>query len=192
MASTGVRNILTVGLVVGSFIVVFVYLIRILHFSFAPATIDQAQIIEFGRYHKAEVTNKERAKETAGGYTLRFKDMELLETTETIPLVLGEMFGFRFELKGKPPGRQASITVQILHPPLKNPQTGEIFSEESWKSTAVVGDDNFAGWLFEEEWELRPGRWEIQLFDDERLLASQKFTLIPAAEMPRSEQTAHP
>jgi len=51
-------------------------------------------------------------------------------------------------------------------------------SESPITITAHLGRPFFAGWRFDDPWEVEPGRWKIELWLGTSKLAAQEFTVV--------------
>lgn len=100
-----------------------------------------------------------------------------LEKTMYIPAVIGKHFGIIYVIKGKPDGAEVNIKIRISHPPVKNPETNEIFTFTESMCMVKIGSHEFYGWIFEHKWELEPGKYSIQIFYDGKKMGEKTFTV---------------
>jgi hypothetical protein len=56
-----------------------------------------------------------------------------------------------------------------------NPETGVTQTVDEWNSPMNVGIPRYAGWSFDNPWELVGGRWVIELFENARPIMRQEF-----------------
>ena len=100
-----------------------------------------------------------------------------VEKTLQIPAILGKHFGIIYVVKGDPPGGVINIKMRILHPPIKNPQTNELFSFAESVYPINIGAHEFYGWIFEHEWELASGQYTFQILYNDKKLGEKTFTV---------------
>lgn len=117
-----------------------------------------ASTSERGTKHKITITN-------------------FVEKTLRIPAILGKHFGIIYVVKGYPPGGTINIRMRILHPPIKNPHTNELFSFVESVYSIKIGAHEFYGWIFEHEWELSSGQYTFQIFYNDKKLGEKTFTI---------------
>lgn len=70
-----------------------------------------------------------------------------------------------------------NIKMRILHPPVKNPQTNELFSFAESVYPINIGAHEFYGWIFEHEWELASGQYTFQILYNDKKLGEKTFTV---------------
>lgn len=103
------------------------------------------------------------------------RTLSLTSQTDRIQGELSSAFGFRYIISG--PEEEIEVTIRILHPDtLYDPITQTRFNESEWKeriSTQSLGEH--AAWLFEDEAEIIPGEWKIQVLLGEDILAEKSF-----------------
>jgi hypothetical protein len=61
---------------------------------------------------------------------------------------------------------------------LKNPKSDSNQTRGEHSLFATIGQINYRGYVFENDWELVPGAWTIELWDGKRKLASQTFDVV--------------
>ncbi len=133
-----------------------------------------ARIIDYGIYNRSGVTYTKPANNPLGHINVT-KGVDISTTTERIPAKIGTNFGFRFELYGKRGGKYIKYVRVIKTPRLTNPENGKTTEVFEDAITAPAGRVLFAGYMFEFEWELVPGKYTIQLFHDNKLLVEKTF-----------------
>ncbi len=151
---------------------------------FLATTATQAQtatrvdVYEYGSYSSNPGVEVDK---TRAGFSHKHTDgIELIESTRTIVAQLGGAFGFRFRATGSSPGTSIPLTIVVKFPAAgvlavggRVPVTGDEYVE-----TAVVGDDQFLTWKFENRTDLVPGIWLIEIWQGEHKLAEQPFKVI--------------
>lgn len=150
----------------------------------SKVVIETIQIIDFGIYEAqrlGRINAEDTTKERMGVYETR--SIKLIKKTDKIPAAIGKKFGFRYIVKGTPEGAQAMVTVNLLTPGLRRQGVGSNSYRESWTVPKPIGKITYDGFLFENDWELVPGKWTFQIFYDGRMLGERSF------EIYRQEET---
>jgi hypothetical protein len=138
-------------------------------------TIERIELLEYGLI-AATVTSRHSAPGTASGQEGVLDQIAFTEKTTRVPARLGTRFGIRF----RPPVGQSISLEQRWHlpaPGLRNPQTGNVYRQTTFPIEAVIGDDGVRAYAFDEEWELVPGDWTLEIWSGQRKLLSQTFTV---------------
>ncbi|HEV8579493.1 MAG TPA: DUF3859 domain-containing protein, partial [Thermoanaerobaculia bacterium] len=78
---------------------------------------------------------------------------------------------------GEPKGSPLGVTAVVEHPPFRKPGAMETSTRDGWNQTVAVGVTSYAGWVFDEDWEMVAGRWTVRVFYGQRLLAEKAFTV---------------
>lgn len=167
-------------LVISAFVVVLIYLGRVLVeldvVSLLPKadTIAAARLVDRGLYRDAKVT--ERQASPGKATFVRFGGMMLDQSTNEIPAQLGKVFGVRYIIEGQPERSRTEVKIRVRHPEF----TGDTRQDDDqWKETVIIGETAFAGWIFEEKLELVPGQWSVEIADaNDRPLLNEQFTVV--------------
>lgn len=114
-----------------------------------------------------------------GGYTLEnnhrhLRNPKYVDEQNTVPGVLGMAFGFAFTVKAD---QDLSLTARYIHPALANPLTQEIKTVHETSLQVPAGASDLVSWVFTKEWEIVPGEWTLQLYENDSKLAEKKFTV---------------
>ena len=140
------------------------------------AEIYGASIVDYGIYAKKDV---ETRKAGYGTYAATTPE-RLIQHTDSIPAIIGTTFGYRYTINGAPKGGHVDLTVKIIipQPGLTNPKTGKTFHELaiSYKNLKI-GSMHHELVTFEEEWDLIPGQWHIQVWHEGTRLIDKAFTV---------------
>ena len=140
--------------------------------------IERIEIIEAGIY-RAETAGIEQAPGTATRQRNVLSDTRLLVSTTRVEAKLGMHFGMRYRVVGTPnlaTIKLVSVT-QYPAPGLKNPKGDKPQTRGEHSLFATIGQINYRGYMFEHEWEMVAGAWTLELWDGQRKLASQTFTV---------------
>jgi hypothetical protein len=69
--------------------------------------------------------------------------------------------------------------VALFPPPgLRDPAAKQPMLQAAYDRSDAIGKNGFLSYTFEDEWELVPGVWTLQIWNAGRKLAEQKFTVI--------------
>jgi len=139
------------------------------------------EIVEYGEYAPYSETGKERAPGTSLGYVgvvEATRDPVLLTWTDVVVAEVGGWFGIKVLVHGPPSFDTVPLRIRVLHPPFRNPASGELSEREEWDAEMNIGIPRFAGWSFGEPWELVPGRWTMQVLDGDEVVAELGFEVV--------------
>jgi hypothetical protein len=144
-----------------------------------PAHIDSIDILEKGIYDSREVA-RVPTPELASGKSRLLADLKLVKETTTIPARLGVRFGIRYKLVGEPAGAPAPLLWVVKFPEqgLRNPETNQTKPDDRVKLNRTIGDIHYRGYGLDADWEVVPGIWTFEIWQDDRKLAEQKFELV--------------
>jgi len=164
--------------------------------TFASAvTIAEVQIVEFGTFHKTPSNALMLAPNSITGMSHAVSEATLIEKTTDIHASIGTSFGLRIKIAGEPNGAVVELTAKCIHPKLSDPTSGRTSTVETWNTYPVIGrggSSGYVGFTFDSPWELVPGKWTIQIFDQFTLLAEKTFdvTVTEIASNQALERTA--
>jgi hypothetical protein len=141
--------------------------------------VDRAEIVEAGIY-RAETKSVELAPGTATRQRNILSDTTLLAPTTRIEAKIGVHFGIRYRLVGRPNNTTIKLmsVTQYPAPGLKNPKADSNQLRGEHALFATIGQINYRGYVFEQDWEIVPGTWTFELWDGKRKLVSQAFDVI--------------
>jgi len=154
------------------------FLLLVLSFANAAAQGPQIQridVVDYGLY-SASVTSAHR--DSQGILQNTSTNVQHLQTTQDVPAQIGIRFGFRFKAVGEPNGARVTLKKITIFPPggLRNPDSAQEISRSEGAVTATLGNEvNYTAYKFDDPWELKPGLWTIELWYENRKLASQDF-----------------
>lgn len=143
------------------------------------STVDRVTIIEKGIY-LAEAAKDIEDKNVAAGATSVLNNVRLAKDTTTVPARVGTRFGFRAETDGSPIGAKVQLKVVIKYPEpgIINPNTHETTHRDEVIKTVALGGTRWTGYTMDDPWEVVPGRWTFEIWDGDRKLAEQNFTVV--------------
>jgi hypothetical protein len=143
----------------------------------SPQAIQQIDVIDFGIY-RADRIGQESAPADPAGVLGHVENANLLEATTTIPALLGVRFGFKFKLIGQTgTNHRLKFVILLPQPGIRHGGTGNsVVRCESFQYLAV-GDFAYLGYKFDYPWEIVPGKWTCEIWDDDLRLPSQRFII---------------
>jgi Domain of unknown function (DUF3859) len=118
-------------------------------------------------------------KQSPTGMVASVKNVKLVEETTTVPARIGLEFGIQYAIVGVPKGAKVPIRIVNVYPKqgLRNPKTRKTVRRAEIVRNKVIGELNYAGYAFENKWEIVPGVWKFELWHKNRKLAEQSFTV---------------
>jgi len=133
-------------------------------------------IYQYGLF-KGENIELIRNPTSVTGQESRVKIRGFDKRTSQIPAALGKHFGIIYVVNGTPAGAIVAIRLTILTPPMKHPESKEIFTSVDSMRSVKIGAHEFHGWLFEHKWEVVPGQYTFQLYYFDKKLGEKAFTV---------------
>ena len=115
----------------------------------------------------------------------------VLKTTDTIPTCLGTRFGILYRLVGAPVGAALNIVAvnKFPAPGLAMPGVAAPIREDRYRDIGRIGGEGLSSYQFDNQWEMVPGIWAIELWSGDRKLASRDFNVV---RVPGKECIASP
>lgn len=142
----------------------------------------QVEIINCGEIDAAPSTAQQDEPQTVHGHINvmdEFENPTFKPGCPTIQAKVGTRFGIHVLVKGEGNGLVLyDLVTRVTHPPLTNPTTQKTSTVDEWQSPMNFGIPRFAGWQFEEEWELIPGKWTIEILHKNTSVASKEFNVV--------------
>jgi hypothetical protein len=141
--------------------------------------IDRIDIRTIGTY-TAELGERTPDKNIAGGVINSVRSYKFVKLGTTVSGQKGVHFGFEFVIVGRPDGAKVPLKAVVIFPPpgLRDPETGRTQPRDEYMISARINAVQRNGYGFDHEWEAVPGTWTIQLWDGNRKLAEQNFTIV--------------
>ena len=150
-----------------------------------PALAQEASIVEarltwFGVYQAGRDSVIED-KNTFNGTRIVSTGIEPPTTnSDRTPAILHSRFGFGFMLSGRPPGALVRLRFTRNFPAagILSTKTGDRhFSEQSEFTVGLGQEDLFVGYSFEDNDELVPGLWSLEIWRGDVKLLEKSFTV---------------
>ncbi len=141
--------------------------------------IDRIDVVEYGIY-TTTATGEVSAPGTASGTRSIVTDVRHAATTRTVPAQKGAEFGFRYTVVGAPAGAIVPIHFVTIFPApgLRNPATQQVKDRSEYDVNVAIGQTSFKSYGLDNDWEVVPGVWTMQIWYQGRKLAEQKFTVV--------------
>jgi hypothetical protein len=100
-------------------------------------------------------------------------------TQRTVPAQIGATFGFRYRIVGKPEGAIIPLKKVIIYPApgLQTQTSSSRVRKVEFKHEARIGETNTELYTLEDQFELVPGTWVLEMWLGSRKLAGQPFRL---------------
>ncbi|MDD2061279.1 DUF3859 domain-containing protein [Pseudomonas sp. GD03860] len=101
---------------------------------------------------------------------------QTIQQTEEIPARLGSKFGMRYRLEGKV-AEDTPLTLLYLTPGVRTPDGKRHDKFEVVQKLVPGAAQDVMAYEFTEHHEVVPGQWHFMVFQGDRLLAEQRFTV---------------
>jgi hypothetical protein len=141
-----------------------------------------AELLEEGSFRMVGDGNVYRASEAATGKANEFDEAKLLQRSDTFLARKGLNFGYRYMLRsaGEDICHAEGFDMMITHPPITGPD-GVARTSSLIPMDVCFRDgkaDDFLIYGLEEDHEVLPGQWTLQVRKDGKVLISRSFTLL--------------
>ena len=135
----------------------------------ASAEVSVQGPVEFGVFEgsKAELQSGERVIRRSN---------ESIQATHTVPAKLGTKFGIRYQLAGKTAEGQP-LTLLYFTPGIRTPDGVRHDKLEVVQKLLPGAPQDVMAYEFTESHEVVPGEWRFMVFQGDRLLTQQSFTV---------------
>ena len=136
--------------------------------------VQRLDITDFGIYAlDREISGRDRQGIILGTAT----NIQHTSTQRTVPAQIGVTFGFRYRIVGKPEGATIPLKKVIIYPApgLQTPSSSSRVRKAEFKHEAKIGETNTELYTLEDQFELVPGTWMLEMWLGNRKLASQPF-----------------
>ncbi len=151
---------------------------RVRSMSGATTSLD-IQLLEYGTFRKLASTNDVSDPGSLTGARHAVSNVALVESTTNVQARIGTSFGFRVKFPGKNSNEIVPCTAKCLHPRLADPSSGRSSEVDQWDTSGLAGQDGYIGYTFDNDWELVPGRWTLQVFQQSQIVLEKTFNVEP-------------
>lgn len=125
--------------------------------------------VEFGIFVTAQ-------RDAQPGERVLLRSDQQIQATEEIPARLGTKFGLRLTLAGKQ-ADDVPLTLLYLTPGVVTPDGQRHDRFEVVQKLAPGAVQDVMAFEFSESWEVVPGEWRFLVFQGDRKLAEQRFSV---------------
>ena len=126
--------------------------------------------VEYGVFASAPI------KDPQPGERILSRANQPIEQTEVVPARLGTKFGVRYQLTGKAETEQP-LTLMYFTPGLVSPDGKRQDKIELQQKLVVGAPQDVMAFEFTEHHEVVPGEWQFMVFQGDRKLLEQRFTV---------------
>jgi hypothetical protein len=139
--------------------------------------VDGADITQFGSY-EYKVTNTENVSGTATG-TIKSVDYKFVSNTTSIAARRGVGFGFEYRVRGAPEDAKVLLRSVTIFPAggVHDPKSGQTFLRNEYIEEKPIGTLLLKGYSLDEDREVVPGTWTLQVWFGDQMLAEKSFDL---------------
>lgn len=143
----------------------------------ATPVVTGADILDHGIYSNTPVsTLKDPGSPTS---QVLKQTSKLINETQIIPAKVGTTFGFRFVIHGNPKGQRTNLRSVFSFPPMTNATTGQTYTRFEANISVPLEDKDAAMYYdLTHPWEVVPGKWTFQIFDNDKKLLEEDFSLV--------------
>jgi hypothetical protein len=144
--------------------------------SFAQTRVSAVEIVAFGIY----TADLQSAKRDSQGVLQNVSaNYRRVEATTKIPAQIGVRFGFEYKIIGTPVGKAVSLHKVVAFPQtgLRSPAVAQPIRHSDTTVESKIDETSYTGYRFDDPWELVPGPWRIELWDGDRKVAEQAFSV---------------
>ena len=141
-----------------------------------------AELVEEGSFRMIGNSRAHDAPDAATGKTNKVDEAELLQSGSVFAANKGLNFGFRYVLHSPGENRCGvdGFEMFIVHPPIKGPD-GQERTTSTIPMKVCFNDgkaEDFLIYSLEEDYEVLPGSWTMQVRKEGEVLVSRSFTLL--------------
>lgn len=141
----------------------------------------QVKILSVGLFESGQ-SEKIPNEASPTGYSLDVHDVVFVKGTKVVPAKLGTTFGFFFYVSGTASNETGKLVYSF--PQMKDPKSGKSI-------TRVEREEDFGPspslwrmlYRFAEDHELVCGKWKFQIFINDKLVGTKKFTVVPVSPL---------
>ena len=148
-------------------------------------TADKIEVYEYGVYTSPPGVDVDVTRQGVIITDLDYSDR--VEQTSKIIAQVGVQFGFRYRLVGKPLGTLIPVTVVVKFPSpgIVSPGNPVPFVVDDYCAPAILGTNLFYSWTFDDQSEIVPGIWTIEIWYGDKKLGDEKFNVVlpPIAQL---------
>ena len=140
----------------------------------------KGEVTEFGYYKAVTKLERERNIEATSGYVRAGGEVELEQSSSTIPLKINRLFGFKFRVEGFGEKEAVQVKLVVEHPQITRPN-GSTSKGYSYPVLLEVKNgviENQSGYSIDHDYEMVEGDWIFEYWYNDEKLLSQSFKTI--------------
>jgi len=150
-----------------------------------------AESVEFGVFEKLASGGLLDAPKSWDGEANGVIEAKLVKSTTDIKAAIGTSFGIRVKLTGEPKDTVVTCGFRWLHPKMTDVPSGLSSEVDGWESHRRIGHPRYIGYTFDNQWELVPGKWTIQVMLGRKIVAEKTFNVtVPPPSNQAVQRTA--
>src|SRR5712691_11413761 len=144
------------------------------------AKIPQLNRIEFVEYGIYTVDRAIQGRDAVGINKASAINVRHAATIRTVPAQIGVNFGFRYKVIGEPHDTPVDLKEIVIFPApgLQPSPSSKPIAQAELALQSRIGQVGYASYTLEDNFELVPGTWVIQIWHGNRKLAEQSFQVI--------------
>jgi hypothetical protein len=142
------------------------------------ARVDRIDVLDAG-FTEVNIRRVQGAAGATGGRLGVTRDFYFLAEPPAVTAKTGTSFGVDIVPLGARRGASATLRTawKIPAPGAVDAKTGNVFREFGSNFTARIGTPTYRGYKLTESWEVVPGEWTMEIWQDERKLLERKFVI---------------
>lgn len=111
----------------------------------------------------------------------RVRNIELKESTTTVPGQVGLRFGLRYLVSGAQSASAVPIRLVTRYPAqgLPDPESSERLYHREFQIVVRTASMGYWEFHFDRNWEVVPGEWSFEFWQGTHKLGEQKFCVLP-------------
>jgi hypothetical protein len=155
--------------------------------AYAQGQVQSLEITDYGLY----TLDREISGRDSQGISLgTASNIKHTATQRTVPAQIGATFGFRYRVVGRPEGATVDLKKVIVFPSpgLLTPTSSTRVPKAEFNVEAKIGETNSELYTLEDNFELMPGIWTLEMWQGNRKLVSQSFKLDKQGEKAEPEK----
>ena len=149
--------------------------------------VQRLDLTDYGIYSiDREISGRDERGITLGSAS----NVQHTATQRTVRAQVGVTFGFRYRVIGKPNGETVTLKKIITFPSpgLQTPASSNPVTKAEFEVEAQIGEMNSELYTLEDNFELVPGTWLLEMWLGNRKLLAQSFRLDKQAEKAEREK----
>ncbi len=145
----------------------------------AYAQAAQVERIRFTEYGIYTVDRDLQGRDAHGINTAAASNVRHAATLRTIPAQIGTTFGFRYEVIGRAHAAPVELRQVVIFPSpgLVPSSSSKPIRQDEFVLQTRIGETSYSSYTLEDRFELVPGDWVFEIWQGNRKLATQTFTV---------------